>query len=604
MQNVSPEFKTAIKAPARILKIRAEIQAPDLTVYTLTAEDLAQGGFYYKAACMEHDFALGGATAASCTLTLTNRDKQWDDIDLEGGKLTVFCGVVTGCEEPEVPEDPEEEMPDPVPIIEDVLMGTFIIDRQGRPYATITLTATDRLVLLDKPLATVSGIVYPITARALLAAVSGACNVPLDNSLLDIEELDEIDLHQPEYDGVTCRDALSEIALLCGGFARCTREGAIEIVKLVQPESESAYVTTKHERFDFRETTETITLTGLKYGDVIIGEEGYILEVDRMYMMPDALALSHLQALWADFDGFTYTPCTAQYKGNPAIDTGDAILHITRNGEEVLTFVGRHTYTFGGRCTVDSYGKSKSEQKYISANTRRISGLVAGITHDFDKKLSSFEQASAQMSDLIGLMMGVYPTQEPQQDGSVIYYWHDQPLLEESLIIWRLDANVFAVSDDGGETWTGQTADGTVIARTVHALQIHAQQVILSDGTTSVETAIDEIELTPGPPGKDGEDAITVHIDSINGYIFKNTAVATTLVVTIIKGDQWIDNSTKLEAEFGASAYLQWSEKKFGELTYEDISLVDERLSDNGFLFTISAADIMTKSTFRCDLRI
>jgi hypothetical protein len=233
-----------------------------------------------------------------------------------------------------------------------------------------------------------------------------------------------------------------------------------------------------------------------------------------------------------------------------------------------------------------------------------LSGLVAGITHDFDKKLSRFEQASAQMSDLIGLMMGVYPTQEPQQDGSVIYYWHDQPTLEESMIIWRLDKNVFAVSDDGGQTWTGQTADGTVIARTVHALQIHAQQVILSDGTTSVETAIDEIELTPGPPGKDGEDAITVHIDSVSGYIFKNTAVATTLVVTIIKGDQWIDNSTKLEAEFGASAYLQWSEKKFGELTYEDISLVDERLSDNGFLFTISAADIMTKSTFRCDLRI
>lgn len=127
--------------------------------------------------------------------------------------------------------------------------------------------------------------------------------------------------------------------------------------------------------------------------------------------------------------------------------------------------------------------------------------------------------------------------------------------------------------------------------------------IILSDGT-DLETALDEIETTPGPPGKDGEDAITVHIDSINGYIFKNTAVATTLVVTIIKGDQWIDNSTKLEAEFGASAYLQWSEKKFGELTYEDISLVDERLSDNGFLFTISAADIMTKSTFRCDLRI
>ena len=122
----------------------------------------------------------------------------------------------------------------------------------------------------------------------------------------------------------------------------------------------------------------------------------------------------------------------------------------------------------------------------------------------------------------------------------------------------------------------------------------------MSDGR-SLEDTLDDIETTPGPPGKD---AITVHIDSVNGYIFKNTAVATTLVVTIIKGDQWIDNSTKLEAEFGAGAYLQWSEKKFGQLIYEDIALNDERLSDSGFMLTISAADIMTKSTFRCDLKV
>lgn len=127
--------------------------------------------------------------------------------------------------------------------------------------------------------------------------------------------------------------------------------------------------------------------------------------------------------------------------------------------------------------------------------------------------------------------------------------------------------------------------------------------ISLSDGT-DLETALDEIETTPGPKGEDGKDAITVHIDSMSGNIFKNTAIATTLVVTIIKGDKWIDNSTKLEAEFGTEAYLQWSEKKFGQLIYEDIPLNDEKLSDSGFLLTISAADIMTKSTFRCDLMI
>jgi len=493
MQNVSSDFKTAIKAPSRELKIRGLIETPDNSVYPLSMTDLAQGGFSYKASCMENDFSLGGATAASCTLVLTNYDKQWDDVDLEGGKLTVYCGVVTGYEVPE-PDEPEEEMPEPepVPIIEDVLMGTFIIDRQSRPYATITLSAADRLILLDKPLVDVPGVIYPTDARTLLNAMSGACNVPLDNSLLNIDTLDEISMSKPDYDGYTCRDALGEIALLCGGFARMTREGALEIVKLEAPDELTAYPMAPTDRFSFRETTEPITLTGIMYQDTLIGDPGYVVSVDNLQMVSDTSALAFLQAVWDDLDGFTYTPCTADYTGNPAIDTGDAILHTTRDDKDVLTFVAKHTFTFGGRCSIDSYGKSASEQKYISANTRRLSGLVAGITHDFDKKLSSFEQASAQMSDLIGLMMGVYPTSDPQPDGSTIYYWHDQPTLEESLIIWRLDKNAFAVSSDGGTTWTGQTSDGTVIARTVHALDIRAERVIMEDDSDA-ETILTQL---------------------------------------------------------------------------------------------------------------
>lgn len=97
-------------------------------------------------------------------------------------------------------------------------------------------------------------------------------------------------------------------------------------------------------------------------------------------------------------------------------------------------------------------------------------------------------EAAKLMNDLLGLMMGVYPSRVMQQDGSFIYYWHDQPLMAESTTIWRLDANVFAVSNDGGQTWTGQTSDGTVIAKMVYALQIQASQVILSDGSDIDET--------------------------------------------------------------------------------------------------------------------
>lgn len=473
MQTVSVDFGEAIRAKNRKLEIRCEIQTPDQSIYSMGAEGLAQGGFSYRASCMQHDFELGGCTAASCTLILANYEKQWDDIDLEGGKLVVYCGVETGVDE----ED--------TPVIEHVLMGTFVIQRQSRPYATITLEGADRLILLDKPLGEVLGITYPVTARTLLNAVSGACGVPLDNSLLDIDELDEIELNEPGYPSFTCRDALGEIALLCGGFARCTREGAIEIVKLEPLNALTAYEMGVNDRFSYRETTEPITLTGIKYGETLIGDEGYIIGVNPLELVSEEAALEHLQAVWGGLDGFSYVPCEVVYTGNPAIDTADAVLHTTRDGREVLTFVGRHGYKFGGRCTLDSYGKTASEQAYVSANARRLSGLIEGLENRVTGLLTQYSLAAAHMSEMVGLMMGVFPSTETMPDGSTIYYWHNKPLRSESNILWKFNGLVFATSADGGQTWTGQSADGTVLAR-----QLIAEGALIGSAGSEYTTTI------------------------------------------------------------------------------------------------------------------
>lgn len=102
--------------------------------------------------------------------------------------------------------------------------------------------------------------------------------------------------------------------------------------------------------------------------------------------------------------------------------------------------------------------------------------------------------------------------------------------------------------------------------------------------------------------GDDGEDAITLHIESVNGNIFKNSSVSTVLVASIISGEDWIQNSADLRTKYGPESYLKWREKKMGETEFSDISKTDDRISDNGFIFTISPEDITTKSTFKCDL--
>ena len=67
--------------------------------------------------------------------------------------------------------------------------------------------------------------------------MSGPCNVPLDNSLLNIDTLDEISMSKPDYERLHMRDRLWARSLCCAvGLRRMTREGALEIVKLEAPD--------------------------------------------------------------------------------------------------------------------------------------------------------------------------------------------------------------------------------------------------------------------------------------------------------------------------------------------------------------------------------
>ena len=107
-----------------------------------------------------------------------------------------------------------------------------------------------------------------------------------------------------------------------------------------------------------------------------------------------------------------------------------------------------------------------------------------------------------------------------------------------------------------------------------------------------------------GEDGATGEDATTVFIESVNGNIFKNANMATTLVVTVITGGQQIVSLAQLKTRYGEDARLQWSEKKYGELNFTPLSDGDVRLASDNFMLNISANDVDTKSTFRCDLLI
>lgn len=102
--------------------------------------------------------------------------------------------------------------------------------------------------------------------------------------------------------------------------------------------------------------------------------------------------------------------------------------------------------------------------------------------------------------------------------------------------------------------------------------------------------------------GKDGEDGVTLRIDSSRGTVFKNSEVSTTLNVVIFKGGKTITDAAAMRQEFGSAAHLEWQWQRIGETTFGTILSTDERLTNEGFSLLLTPGDVDTKVVFKCQL--
>lgn len=147
-----------------------------------------------------------------------------------------------------------------------------------------------------------------------------------------------------------------------------------------------------------------------------------------------------------------------------------------------------------------------------------------------------------------------------------------------------------------------------------YKLEIAARSITIGTSNKNVEeivdyaqTAIDKVNDLEGRANSgefNGEDAVTLRIESSRGTVFKNDSVSTVLSVVIYRGSERITNSTELKSAFGTSAYLQWKWQRLDDETFGVISSSDTRFGDNGFTFTLSPEDVDTKVTFMCELII
>ena len=234
------------------------------------------------------------------------------------------------------------------------------------------------------------------------------------------------------------------------------------------------------------------------------GEEGYVLELENELIDTDQLQ-TVANIIGEQIVGARFRNLEGDLVYNPLVEFGDMVYTYDRLGNKYLTPLTDVSGNVGGLTTVKTQADDpiRGSSNFYGNSTKAIVAARQMV----QKETSAREEAIKRLAEALSSSSGLYMTQKPQQDGSIIYYMHNKATMAESNIIWKLTAEAFAVSIDGGKTYPyGFAVTGELITRLLYAEGINADYI--NAGTLIVRdksgNAIFEADMDTGSVTLDG----------------------------------------------------------------------------------------------------
>ncbi len=234
------------------------------------------------------------------------------------------------------------------------------------------------------------------------------------------------------------------------------------------------------------------------------GEEGYVLELENELIDADQLQ-TVANIIGEQIVGVRFRNLEGDLIYEPTVEFGDMVYTYDRLGNKYVTPLTDVSGNVGGLTTVKTQADDpiRGSSDFYGNSTKAIVAARQMV----QKETSAREEAIRRLAETLNSSSGLYMTQEPQQDGSIIYYMHNKATMAESNIIWKLTAEAFAVSIDGGKTYPyGFAVTGELITRLLYAEGINADYI--NAGTLIVrdknENVIFEADMDTGSVTLDG----------------------------------------------------------------------------------------------------
>ena len=493
MINVSNEFRKTMRTK-RDFREYADITLASGKVLNLEAKDFTISNNSIVDGAGASALPLGEAIEKSIQIEIMNDEDQFSEYDFFGAKIKLYLKFKLS------------------ETTETINKGTYTVVTPESYGTVISITAVDDMYKADREYDTT--LVYPASVGEIMQDACQKCGISLLTSTFANSNI--IVPNKPESGDTTYRQIIGYCAMFAAGNARVDVNGYLSVI----PYDMSAFESydqldggtfdedsydlddkvsggtfnpwTKgnvydggtflgqrsiHVLYSFKNLTvdtDDLIVTGVQITNednevFLSGQEGYMFAVENPLF--SGIEQSMANYLGSRLIGLRMRKFSGDHVADPTIEFFDLAYIIDRKQNIYQTIITDVDFSYFGWTSLKNSAEStiRNSSSFYSA----ISKAVVKARKETEQQISDYDLAVQRLTSLITQSFGVYKTEEALEDGSTVYYMHNKPTLAESNTIWKMTADAFAVSTDGGKTWNaGMDSSGNAVVNVLSAIGI------------------------------------------------------------------------------------------------------------------------------------
>lgn len=497
MRDISNRFKNEQDNDNRNYLKYADITLTDGTIINLTNADFWSNGMKFEDSVSDDNvFKIGSANINTLNLSINNFDGKYTDYDFTDATVICYVGIELESEDTSALLDTtgdkildttgNEIIVHKNALIEKIRICTMtVIDTPYQNTTIIELQCEDNMQKFDRDYSA-SKLKYPATRKQIIQDACKVCGVTLDtlNFYQDSYQIPA----RPDDEALTFRQVIAWVCQIGCQYARCDKYGRLTI-KWYDTEIADANRVVIKSTNGFTPNLDDVVITGVQVTEYLestseneeassylYGEEGYVLKISENKLIPQGTGEVVASIIGEKCIGMSFRPFETECLTDIVLEAGDAVLITDRKGKRYKSFLTNVVLQPG------SFEQISCNAESAARNSSKTYSLVTQAAVDARKSVwrerTAREQALQEFKDRLDNSTGVYTTVQTQQDGSKIFYLHDKPTLAESQAVWKMTAEAWGVSTDGGQTWNGgMTVDGDTIVRILNAVGVNADWI-------------------------------------------------------------------------------------------------------------------------------